>query len=77
MKEKINEEFYGEAAPILQYDFVGINKKRKREENKAEDENNVNNKNKKLEISEENLFNDSLFDKDGKVILRHINLFQM
>ena len=33
---------------------------------------------KKTEDSDEaNLFNDSLFDKNGKVILRHINLIQI
>ena len=61
---------------INKSDFIGINKKRKREENKNEEENN--NKMKKTEASDEvNLFNDSLFDKNGKVILRHINLIQI
>ena len=79
LKEKKNLDFFGEeAAPIGKYDFIGICKKRKREENKNE-ENNNNNKNKKIEnIKDEiNLFNDSLFDQNGKVILRHINLFQI
>ena len=79
MKEKIKDEFYGDSNPIRKYDFVGISKKRKREENKnEEDEKNFgkNIKNKKNENSDEiNLFNDSLFDQNGKVILRHINLF--
>ena len=57
-------------------DFIGMNKKRKREDNKIEEENN--NKMKKTEATDEvNLFNDSLFDKNGKVILRHINLIQI
>ena len=79
LKDKIKDDIYGEAAPVLKYDFVGICKKRKREENKTEDEINYNNnKNKKIENKEENnLFNDSLFDQNGKVILRHINLFQI
>ena len=79
LKEKKNLDFFGEeAAPIGKYDFIGICKKRKREENKNE-ENNNNYKNKKIEnIKDEiNLFNDSLFDQNGKVILRHINLFQI
>ena len=84
IKTKLNGELYGEVAPIGKCDFIGINKKRKREENKDEDNkmfsniNNSNNfKNKKMENNEDNnLFNDSLFDKNGKVILRHINLFQ-
>ena len=70
---------YGdEAAPAGKYDFIGISKKRKREENKNE-ENNNNHKNKKIENIKEdiNSFNDSLFDQNGKVILRHINLFQI
>ena len=63
----------------LKHEFIGINKKRKREE---ENNNNINdektNKIKKMENSQ-NLgeYNDSLFDKNGKVILRHINLFQI
>ena len=84
IKTKLNGELYSEVAPIGKCDFIGINKKRKREENKDEDNkmfsniNNSNNfKNKKMENNEDNnLFNDSLFDKNGKVILRHINLFQ-
>ena len=61
-------------------EFIGNNKKRKREENDNDNEEeelyNNNNKNKKIEDSADdvNLFNDPLFDKNGKVILRHINL---
>ena len=66
-------------------EFIGNNKKRKREENDNDNDNeeeelyNNNNKNKKIEDSADdvNLFNDSLFDKNGKVILRHINLFHI
>ena len=80
MKEKIRDEIFGDNPQIKKYDFVGICKKRKREENKNEEEEKnfgKNIKNKKIENSEEfNLFNDSLFDQNGKVILRHINLFQ-
>ena len=61
----------------IKCEFIGNNKKRKREENKYEEENGAK-KIKKIEESEEvNLFNDSLFDKNGKVILRHINLIQI
>ena len=80
LANKKNLDFFGEeAAPIGKYDFIGICKKRKREENKNEENNNNNYKNKKIEnIKDEiNLFNDSLFDQNGKVILRHINLFQI
>ena len=80
MKEKIRDEIFEDNPQIKKYDFVGICKKRKREENKNEEEEKnfgKNIKNKKIENSEEfNLFNDSLFDQNGKVILRHINLFQ-
>ena len=84
MEEKIkNKILFGNPANIKNYDFVGICKKRKREENKNEEdeknfEKNIKNKNKKIENSEDiNLFNDSLFDNNGKVILRHINLFHI
>ena len=82
IKERKSGDIYGEnAAPIDKYNFVGINKKRKREENKNEEneKNYNNNKNKKIEngVEEINLFNDSLFDQNGKVILRHINLFHI
>ena len=71
LREEINNKNYmneGKKCKI-------INKKRKREENKTDDEVNVdkskvNNNNEE----KEDLFNDSLFDKDGKVILRYINL---
>ena len=81
LKDKKREEliYEEEAAPIRKYDFVGICKKRKREENKnEEEEKNFRNNNKKMENTDEvNLFNDSLFDQNGKVILRHINLFHL
>ena len=79
MKDNLNKRYYEEAAPNIKYDFNGISKKRKREENKNEEEGNYkNNKSKKIENKEDNnLFNDSLFDKNGKVILKHINLFTM
>ena len=52
-----------------------INKKRRREENKIDDEVNISKSQKNINIEkEEDLFNDSLFDKNGKVILRYINL---
>ena len=52
-----------------------INKKRRREENKIDDEANDSKIKKCNNIEEEEeLFNDSLFDKNGKVILGYINL---
>ena len=75
IKRKKKEELYGDNN--IKHDFLGIYKKRKREENNTEEEEKAN-KIKKVENSDEvNLFNDSLFDKNGKVILRHINLFQI
>ena len=74
IKRKKKEELFGDNN--LKHDFIGIYKKRKREENNNEEE--KANKIKKVENNEDvNLFNDSLFDKNGKVILRHINLFQI
>ena len=50
-----------------------VNKKRKREE--GENNEIINGKkNKKIKNEDNILFNDSLFDKNGKVILRHINM---
>ena len=72
--EEISEQDF----QYLKNGIIGINKKRKREE----DINDINeekiNKIKKIEKSQ-NLgeYNDSLFDKNGKVIFRHINLFQI
>jgi hypothetical protein len=52
-----------------------LSKKRKREENKNCEYNNTKvKKNKKLKNEDNILFNDSLFDENGKVILRHINM---
>ena len=80
-REKREDLLFGEdAAPIRKCDFIGNYKKRKREENKNEEDEKIynHNKTKKLESSDDiNLFNDSLFDKNGKVILRHINLIQI
>ena len=50
-----------------------VSKKRKRDENKNHEEIKFK-KNKKNKNEEANLFNDSLFDKNGNVILRHINM---
>lgn len=50
--------------------------KRRREDNKNKDEANIiKGISKRKKNNEENdLFNDSLFDDSGKVILKHINL---
>ena len=58
----------------MKENLITLCKKRKREETKNNEENYEKKKtfNKKTEDFE--LFNDSLFDKNGKVILRHINL---
>ena len=61
----------------MKENLITLCKKRKREETKNNEENYEKKKtfNKKTEDFE--LFNDSLFDKNGKVILRHINLIHM
>ena len=57
---------------------MNINKKRKREDsiNDNIDKKKNNNDNHK-NLDEYDLFSDSLFDKNGKVILRHINFIHM
>ena len=50
-----------------------VSKKRKRDEGENNEDNNIK-KNKKNKNEDNILFNDSLFDKNGKVILRHINM---
>ena len=72
--EEISEQDF----QYLKDGIIGINKKRKREEDINEINVEKTNKIKKIEKSQ-NLgeFNDSLFDKNGKVIFRHINLFQI
>ena len=79
VKNKLfSEDIKKKEMSLVKGDFIGNNKKRKREENKNEENNNKINKIKKTETTDEvNLFNDSLFDKNGKVILRHINLIQI
>ena len=74
IKTKLNGELYGEVAPIGKCDFIGINKKRKREENKDEDNkmfsniNNSNNfKNKKIRrIKEKRGEHDTYREKNEK-----------
>ena len=65
------------ATSAIKENLITLCKKRKREETKNNEENYEKKKkfNKKTEDFE--LFNDSLFDKNGKVILRHINLIHM
>ena len=64
-------------APARKENYMNIAKKRKREETKDSEEF-YEKKNKISKISEEiDLFNDSLFDKKGKVILSHINLIHI
>ena len=56
---------------IMRIKLINYQKKRKRDDNKNPEEDNE----KKETISEPNgYFNGSLFDKNRKVILRHINI---
>ena len=72
----------GEKRDILIYDNYEnkndkmINKKRRRDEGEINEDNKDNGikKNKKNKNEDNILFSDSLFDKNGKVILRHINM---
>jgi len=63
-------------APPAQGDFMAICKKRNREEKKYDKINFVNNKKISNNSHEVNRFNNSLFDKNGKIILSKINLIQ-
>ena len=78
INENEENEFF-ELCPdqALKKNFLNIAKKRKREETKNCEENFE--KKKKIQKISENidLLSDSLFDKKGKVILRHINLLHM
>ena len=78
--EKENNISELNSAPTRKDNNININKKRKREDSINNEDNidkkkNNNNNHKKLD--ENDLFNDSLFDKKGKVILRHINFIHM
>ena len=64
-------------APPVHGNFVAICKKRNREEKKCDNENFSSNKKIKKNSCEVNLFQDSLFDNNGKVILRHLNLIHI
>ena len=61
----------------MEQNFLAICKKRKREETKNNEENFEKKKKICKNTEEIELFNDSLFDKNGQVILRHINLIHM
>ena len=84
--ESINKEKYFEKKFKNNFDictlptnkeYLAICKKRKREETKNNEENLEKMKKISKKSEEIELFNDSLFDKNGKVILRHINLIHM
>ena len=76
-EEEIKNSFDIFAAPAIKENFLALCKKRKREETKN-NEDNFEKKKKSCKNSEEiEFFNDSLFDKNGQVILRHINLIHM
>ena len=64
-------------APPVHGNFVAICKKRNREEKKCDNENVINNKKINKNSCEVNLFKDSLFDNNGKIILRHLNLIHI
>ena len=61
----------------MKENVVTLCKKRKREETKNNEESYEKKKKYAKNNDDIDLFNDSLFDKNGKVILRHINLIHM
>ena len=82
IKNKINYDKFKTSldegvAPPVQGNFVAIGKKRNREEKKCDNENFINNKKINKNSCEVNLFKDSLFDNNGKIILRHLNLIHI
>ena len=74
--KKFKNNFDFCAMPACQ-EFLAICKKRKREENKNNEDNCQKMTKNTNDTEDIDLFNDSLFDKNGKVILRHINLIHM
>jgi hypothetical protein len=76
-EEEIKNGFNICTAPSMEQNFLAICKKRKREETKNNEENFEKKKKICKNTEEIELFNDSLFDKNGQVILRHINLIHM
>ena len=75
--EKLKTSLDEDVAPPVQGNFVAIGKKRNREEKKCDNENFINNKKINKNSCEVNFFKDSLFDNNGKVILRHLNLIHI
>lgn len=78
-EEKIENKLDFYPSTMVKENFMAISKKRKREETKDNEES-FEKKKKNQKYSDEinlNLFNDPLFDKNGKVILRHLNLIQI
>ena len=65
------------ATSAMKENVVTLCKKRKREETKNNEESYEKKKKYAKNNDDIDLFNDSLFDKNGKVILRHINLIHM
>ena len=75
--EKFKTSLEEGIAPPVPINFMAICKKRNREEKKYDNENFNNNKKINKNSCEVNLFKDSLFDNNGKVILRHLNLIHI
>ena len=76
-EEQIKNSFDIFAAPAIKEDFLALCKKRKREETKINEDNFEKKKKNSKDSEEIEFFNDSLFDKNGQVILRHINLIHV
>ena len=74
-EEKIKNNFDMCAPPLTKNEkFIALGKKRKKEETKTNEESFDKRKKNGKDLNENDLFNDSLFDKNGKMILKYINL---
>ena len=75
--EDIKNNFDLFPIPVTKENYITISKKRKREEIKKSEQNCEKGKNIDYNFGVFDLFNDSEFDKNGKFILRHINIIHM
>ena len=76
-KEDIKNNFELFPIPVTKENYITISKKRKREEIKKNEQNSEKGNQIDYNFGVFDLFNDSQFDKNGKIILRHINIIHM
>ena len=75
--EDIKNNFDLFPIPVTKENYITISKKRKREEDIKNEESCEKGKKIDYNFGVFDLFNDSQFDKNGKIILRHINIIHM